>query len=99
MIIFIIIVNHSPLLVKAHYLEELLQVQYRPTLSTRYMYSVVLCLFTLFFIITSERETLFLILNFIMQFSLCLFSTEFCQRQSAMIFESIVAFLWSAIHI
>lgn len=48
--------------------EELLQVQYRPTLSsTRKIYSVVLCLFTLFYMITSESETLFIIVHLVMQ--------------------------------
>lgn len=52
---------------KAHELEELLQVQHRPMLSTHKLYPAVLCLFTLFCIMTSEKETLIFILHIVMQ--------------------------------
>lgn len=64
---FIITIIHLLMLGKAHELEELLQVQHRPMLSTRKLYSVVLCLFTLFCIMTSEKETLFFVLHIVMQ--------------------------------
>lgn len=64
---FIVTIIHLLRQGKAHGLEELLQVQHRPTLSTHKLYSAVLCLFTLFCIMTSEKETLIFILHIVMQ--------------------------------